>query len=90
MVLDFDVIADFLAKANELGARGYRHTTAVLASFISNCTGSREIISLYYRDKTQKDCAFSYTSAPLPTIPDELLALLQEQKMKEFYPRHAF
>ena len=84
MVPKFDNTDDLLAKSNELGARGYRHPN--IAGVIVKQNGSRlfQELPLYYRDKTQKDCTFSYTSAPLPTSPDELLTLLQKQEANGF------
>ena len=84
MVPQLTVIDDFLTKTNELGAQGYRYPGFINTTLVSNGTISYQRIPLYYRDKTQKDCTFSYTSAPLPTSPDELLALLQKQKAKGF------
>ena len=84
MVPELNVIDDFLAKTNELGARGYRNPGFINTTFVSNGTISQHPVPLYYRDKTQKDCTFSYTSAPVPNSPDELLALLQKQEAKGF------
>lgn len=89
MVPDFNNTDDYLAKLNELGIRGYHNPTVATVRFVSNRTVSHQQIPLYYRDETQKDCTFSYTSTPLPTSPDEFLALLQKQEAKGFiYVRH--
>ena len=80
IVPDFHDTDNFLSKSNELGARGYRNPGITLANFVTNGTILSQRVPLYYRDKTQKDCTFSYTSAPLPTSPEELLALLQKQE----------
>ena len=56
----------------------------VIAILVSNGTVSTEQKLLYYRDKTQQDCTFSYTSATLSTPPDELLALLKKEEAKDF------
>ena len=92
MVPDFNKTGDYLSKLNELGARGYRDPAVTATNFVSNGTISLQRIPLYYRDKTQKDCTFSYTSAPLPTSPNKLLALLQKEEAKGFIfsrPFHA-
>ena len=83
-VPNINVIDDFLAKTNELGARGYRYARLSNTNLVSNGTISLQRIPLYYRDKTQKDCTFSYTSAPLPTSPNKLLALLQKEEANGF------
>ena len=84
MVPQLTVIDDFLTKTNELGAQGYRYPGLINTTLVSNGTISQQPVPLYYRDKTQKDCTFSYTSAPLPTSPDALLALLEKQEAKGF------
>ena len=92
MVPDFNKTDDYLSKLNELGARGYRDPAVTITNFVTNGTVSEQRIPLYYRDKIQKHCTFSYTSAPLPTSPDKLLALLQKQEAKGFIfsrPFHA-
>ena len=81
-VPDFDLLDGFLAKTNELGARGYRYPVLFSFPLVSNGTISYYPVPLYYRDKTQKDCSFSYTSTPVPNSPDALLALLQKQETK--------
>ena len=84
MVAGFTATEDLLAKSNELGARGYRTPgyTYVRLPLDGNLVYNE--VPLYYRNKTQKDCTFSYTSAPLPNSPDELLALLKKQEAKGF------
>ena len=84
MVPVFNETNELLAKANELGARGYRYVGVLGVDLTPNGTFSYQNVPIYYRDKTQKDCTFSYISAPLPTSPDELLALLQNQEEKGF------
>ena len=84
MVPDFNTTADFLAKSNELGAQGYRHPSVVTTNLVSNGVVSNQLVPLYYRDKTQTGCTFSYTSAPRPDSIDKYLALLQNQAAKGF------
>ena len=90
MVPDFNNTDVYLAKSNELGVRGYYNPRVTTLYLVSNGTASTQRVPIYYRDPTQKDCTFSYTSAPMPTSPDKLLALLQEQEAKGFDLRQAF
>ena len=84
MVPELNKTADYLAKLNELGAKGYRNPAFATVALVSKGAVSEQRVPLYYRDKTQKNCTFFYTSAPLPNSPDKLLALLQEQEAKGF------
>ena len=84
MVPEFNKTADYLAKLNALGALGYRNPSVATVALVSKGTASEQRVPFYYRDKTQKDCTFSYTSAPLPNSPDKLLALLKKEEAKGF------
>ena len=90
IVPEFNKTAGYLAKLNELGAKGYRNSAVTTVALVSKGTVSEQRVPIYYRDKTQKDCTFSYTSAPLPNSPDKLLALLQEQEAKGFIVARSF
>ena len=54
MVPNPDTLKNFLAEANQLGARGYRHAGDTLADLSSSGTDFYSTFPLYYRDKTQK------------------------------------
>ena len=90
MVPELNKTTDYLAKLNALGARGYHNPAVAPIPLVSKGTVSEQRVPLYYRDKTQKDCTFSYTSAPLPNSSDKLLALLQEQEAKGFIFARSF
>ena len=84
MVPELNKTADYLAKLNALGARGYRNPAVATVALVSKGTVSEQRVPIYYRDKTQKDCTFSYTSAPVPNSPAKLLALLKKEEAKGF------
>ena len=84
MVSDFNSTEDLLAKANQLGDRGYRYVGYGYIDLVSNDTNSSLTVPLYYRDTTQKRCTLSYSSAAVPDSPANALALLQEQEEKGF------
>ena len=71
-------IEDFLAPADELGARGYRHAGDTLVSSVINGTGSYPTLFLFFRDTTDSGCTHSYSSAPLTDTAEKFLALLQQ------------
>ena len=84
MVPNSDTLKDYLAGVNRLGARGYRNAVDTLADLVSNGTDFYSALLLYYRNKTQKGCTFSYSSAPLPDSINKVHDLFQEQAGKGF------
>ena len=83
-VSDFNNTEDLIKTLDKLGAEGYRYAGYGSITFVSNGTSSSPTVPLYYRDKTQKDCTFSYSSASMPDSPATILALLREQEKKGF------
>lgn len=79
-----DTLEDFLPKANQFGARGYRHPSETAVELVSNGTSSYKTVPLYYRDTTQKGCTFAYSSAPIPDSISKVNDLLQKQGRKGF------
>ena len=83
-VSDFNSTEDLLAKSDQLGAQGYRYVGGVVVGLLSDGQIKYSSMPLFYRDTTEKDCTFSYSSALVPDSPDNALAVLQEQEAKGF------